>query len=122
MGVYNSRRLSTRTTLGPFLRLKTLTPAFTFDAPPRAEIPPPPALTRTMSDAQPKSWSDNPNAPKIPYDLYFAEKASLAGTLIAAVLYGMPKIPPHTRPPIRNQFVHSRNSLHAVLPMYGLAP
>ena len=46
-----------------------------------------------MSDAQTKPWSDNPNAPKIPYDLYFAEKASFAGTLIASILYGTPKPP-----------------------------
>ena len=45
-----------------------------------------------MSDTQTKPWSDNVNAPKIPYDLYFAEKASFAGILLASILYGTPKI------------------------------
>jgi hypothetical protein len=39
-----------------------------------------------MSDEQ--SWSDNPNAPKIPYDLYFGEKARFAGLLVGSILYG----------------------------------
>ena len=41
-----------------------------------------------MSGARQNTWSDNPNAPKIPYDLYFSEKATFAGTLIASALYG----------------------------------
>jgi len=40
-----------------------------------------------MSDEQP--WSTNPNAPQIPYDLYFGEKANFAGILIGAILYGV---------------------------------
>ena len=39
-----------------------------------------------MSDS---SWSSNPNAPQIPYSLYFAEKANFAGILIGGVFYGM---------------------------------
>ena len=59
-----------------------------------------------MADAQQKSWSNNPNAPKISYDLYFAEKASLAGTLIATVLYGMSKtLRPRAHPTILNLFI-----------------
>jgi hypothetical protein len=34
-------------------------------------------------------WSNNPNAPQIPYSLYFAEKANFAGLLIGAIFYGM---------------------------------
>jgi len=39
-----------------------------------------------MSDEKP--WSNNPNAPQIPYELYFGEKANFAGILIGAILYG----------------------------------
>ena len=42
-----------------------------------------------MSDSQDKPWSDNPNAPQIPYYLYFEEKADFAGVLIGSILYGM---------------------------------
>lgn len=42
-----------------------------------------------MPDPQQKPWSDNPNAPKIPYSLYVAEKADFAGILIGSILYGM---------------------------------
>lgn len=34
-------------------------------------------------------WSNNPNAPQIPYSLYFAEKANFAGILIGAIFYGI---------------------------------
>ena len=37
-----------------------------------------------------KPWSDNPNAPQIPYVYYFTEKVGLAGTFLGAILYGMP--------------------------------
>jgi len=43
-----------------------------------------------MSDPSQESWSDNPYAPQIPYDLYFGEKATFAGILIGAILYGTP--------------------------------
>ena len=43
-----------------------------------------------MSDPSLKPWSDNPYAPQIPYELYFAEKANFAGVLIGAILYGTP--------------------------------
>ena len=47
----------------------------------------------TMSDSQGEPWSDNPNAPRIPYQVYFREKTSFAGSLIGAILYGTPKTP-----------------------------
>ena len=47
-----------------------------------------------MSEPQEMPWSSNPNAPKIPYDQYFSEKASLSGYFIASVLYGTRNPPP----------------------------
>ena len=41
-----------------------------------------------------KPWSNNPNAPKITYPLYFDEKSYLAGAVISSMLYGACKIPP----------------------------
>jgi len=41
-----------------------------------------------MSDSQFEPWSSNPNAPKIWYDLYLAEKINFAGILIGSILYG----------------------------------
>lgn len=41
-----------------------------------------------MSEQPVVSWSDNPNAPRIPPDLHHLEKAHFAGDLICAVLYG----------------------------------
>lgn len=41
-----------------------------------------------MSDSSGEAWSDNPNAPQIPYELYFVEKAALAGTFLAIISYG----------------------------------
>ena len=54
---------------------------------------------RAMSDSQEwPPWSDNPNAPKIPYRLYFDEKANFAGTFISVVFYGAPETrTPHLR-------------------------
>jgi len=43
-----------------------------------------------MSDPSQKPWSDNPNAPRIPHDLYVSEKAVFAGGLIGVILYGLP--------------------------------
>ena len=43
-----------------------------------------------MYDSQQKPWSDNPNAPKIPYHLYVEEKAGFVGYIIGTILYGMP--------------------------------
>ena len=45
-----------------------------------------------MSDSQ-QPFSNNPYAPKIPFDLYFEEKANFAGILIGAILYGAQKAP-----------------------------
>ena len=41
-----------------------------------------------MSDPQGKSWSNNPYAPRISYNLYFREKTNFAGALISSILYG----------------------------------
>ena len=48
-----------------------------------------------MYDSQQKPWSDNPNAPKIPYHLYVQEKASFAGNMIGSILYGTPHLHVH---------------------------
>ena len=41
-------------------------------------------------------WSDNPNAPDIPYFQYVDEKIVFAGTLIGSILYGTRRTPtPH---------------------------
>ena len=48
-----------------------------------------------MYDSQQKPWSDNPNAPKIPYHLYVQEKASFAGNTIGSILYGTPHLHVH---------------------------
>ena len=39
-----------------------------------------------------KPWSDNPNAPKLPYHLYFDEKAGFAGYFVGLILYGALKV------------------------------
>ena len=74
-----------------------------------------------MSDPRERPWSDDPNAPKITYNLYFEEKAYLAGSFIASILYGKRKVPPLTRPPVRTHSVCSvdpRSPHRAILPMY----
>jgi len=73
-----------------------------------------------MSDSRYKSWSNNPNAPKIPYALYLEEKAYYAGTLIGSMLYGMRKRF-FACPPTRAHLVLSvypRNAHRVVLQMY----
>lgn len=42
-----------------------------------------------MSDSSGTSWSDNPYAPQITYDVYVAEKDIFAGDFISAILYGV---------------------------------
>lgn len=37
----------------------------------------------------PKPWSDNPNAPQVPFSVYFAEKSYFTGFLLGAILYGV---------------------------------
>ena len=44
-------------------------------------------------EEQEQPWSDNPNAPKISYHLYVAEKGYFAGFLISSVLYDTRKDP-----------------------------
>ena len=60
-----------------------------------------------MSDSKEKPWSDNPNAPKVPYHLYFDEKANFSGYIVSSVLYGTPKARPPTRSSNRTHFVRS---------------
>ena len=53
-----------------------------------------------MSESQEQPWSDNPNAPQISHELYFAEKTYFAGILLASILYGAyDKSHPHIRYP-----------------------
>ena len=73
-----------------------------------------------MSDSSQKPWSNNPNTPQIPYDLYLWEKAAFAGGFIGAILYGLP-----TYISICSVFTYllrsincSRNRHRDVLPMY----
>jgi len=77
-----------------------------------------------MSDSQDKPWSDNPNAPQIPYYLYFEEKADFAGVLIGSILYGMHgATPDHTpmEPSSLCLLGFSRDPRRALLPVYGRA-
>ena len=68
-----------------------------FCLPPFGHPPsPPPAQIQTMSDPQEQPWSNNPDAPKIPYYLYDTEKATLAGSFLSSILYGMPETHPPT--------------------------
>ena len=43
-----------------------------------------------MSGLPPEPWSNDPNAPQIPYGLYLSEKENFAGVLLGAVSYGTP--------------------------------
>ena len=77
-----------------------------------------------MVAAQNQPWSDNPNAPKISRAVYFDEKASFAGILIASMLYGTSKAFLPTRPPIDIDLVcsfYSRNPHRGVFPVHGRA-
>ena len=67
-----------------------------------------------MGDSSENPWSHNPNAPQIPYSLYFAEKINFAGYLVGAVFYGG-SIParPHTVS-LTHRF---RDCRHPLLPM-----
>jgi hypothetical protein len=47
-----------------------------------------------MSGPLQKPWSDKPNAPQVPYPVYFEEKANFAGILIGAILYGTQRFKP----------------------------
>lgn len=74
-----------------------------------------------MSDSQgQRYWSDNPNAPKIPYWAYFAEKSYFAGNILASVLYGACKVSTSSVRLSVFQFLRSsRDSHRVVLPMHG---
>jgi len=60
-------------------------------------------------NSQEQPWSDSPGAPKIPYYLYLSEKATFAGFLIGAILYGAHEEPPLRCPSDRALFVCSVN-------------
>ena len=66
-------------------------------------------------------WSDNPNAPDIPYFQYVDEKIVFAGTLIGSILYGTRRTPTPTSvyPRSLRPFGYSRDHRHTVLPVYG---
>jgi len=87
--------------------------------------PVPPLLVHiwVMSlDSQEHPWSDDPGAPKIPYYLYSSEKATFAGFLIGAILYGAHEKSSPRCPSNRTRFVcsvYSRGIDCTVLPMYG---
>lgn len=52
-----------------------------------------------------KSWSNGPNAPKIPYEVYFTEKANFSGSLVGAMSYGTQNPHPSILPTLSNQSV-----------------
>ena len=54
-----------------------------------------------MSDSQRKSWSNNPDAPNISYDVYLNEKSDFAGLFVGSMLYGIHKTSPPTHLAIR---------------------
>ena len=56
-----------------------------------------------MYDSQEKLWSDNPNAPKISYNLYFQEKVTFAGDFVGPILYDTRNL--HVNLPILTSFV-----------------
>jgi len=70
------------------------------------------------SSVQP--WSENPNAPNITHFAYSEEKATLAGSLIGSIIYGMSERSLAVRPCIRAHFV-PRDARRLILPMYGRA-
>lgn len=49
-------------------------------------------MSETTYESQERPWSDNPNAPKIPYWLYYSEKSRFTGVFLGSILYGMHKI------------------------------
>lgn len=71
-----------------------------------------------MADSSEKPWSDDPNAPKIPYSLHIQEREKFTGDFLAGILYGMPA----ASSSIRIHFVcltdHSRNHRRSVLLVY----
>ena len=72
-----------------------------------------------MSDPSLKPWSDNPYAPQIPYELYFAEKTNFAGVLIGAIFYGTPTHSTFTHPCSRCLLDRPRDRHRPVLPVHN---
>jgi hypothetical protein len=48
------------------------------------------ARPQSMSDSSDQSWSNNPNAPQIPYQIHTWEKEYFSGEVLATVAYGTP--------------------------------
>ena len=72
-----------------------------------------------MSDLEEQPWSDNPNAPKIPYYIYRFEKTWFAGVLISSILYGTPKRPHH--PVLSSVLTAHRDARRSLLRMHDNA-
>lgn len=71
-----------------------------------------------MPNTSQKSWYDNPNAPNIPSQIYFDEKANFAGMLTCAVSYGA-KTRGSIYPPLPPCLIYySRICRHLILPMH----
>jgi len=71
-----------------------------------------------MSDSQGQPWSDNPNAPKISYGWYYAEKTWFAGTLISSILYGARKMTLSSLPSIRAHCTFVRFTLGMLIVLF----
>ena len=82
-------------------------------------IPPPVANIRDMSDSSENPWSSSPNAPQIPYWVYFQEKANFAGIFLGAISYGAPTYLSICRAHLIHSIRHSRDRHRPLLPMYG---
>ena len=76
-----------------------------------------------MSVSQEQPWSNNLNAPKIPYYLYVAEKSRFAGVSLISIGFGTCKAS-HLKVrlsvlnPLDGSYRHPRR---VVLPMHGCA-
>ena len=82
-------------------------------------IHPPAATLRAMSDDAQVPWSNDPNAPPIPYLLYQAEKYNFAGILLTAAFYGELTHAFVYPDSICRSIYHSRDRDRSVFPMYG---
>ena len=69
-----------------------------------------------MSEDSQVPWSDDPNAPQIPYVLYESEKYNFAGIVLTAMFYGEPI---HASVYPIPQIYHPRDCRPSVLPMHG---
>ena len=112
-GVYNPLLHSPLQLLSPFLYPASLSLSSSI------VIPPPVANIRDMSDSSENPWSSSPNAPQIPYWVYFQEKANFAGIFLGAISYGAPTYLSICRAHLIHSIRHSRDRHRPLLPMYG---